>query len=387
MPKVKIGDTEFELSILNYNGEMNDDDVNVRYAVCGDGIDIERSGKLLSMDEVEEIIYNLEDLLYDRKLKEEEDPFFGADLFFYYIPKKVEKIMTGCGHITRECRLKITVQLNYDYGEMWSITLDREHIEQLLFGLETEIGRRRGRTDMIRFVGVSFIGDWEDVHWYQTDESIATGQFVKVRHNGQTKEGLAELVRHYDSESLPPHDNGAVLEAVEDKVECSRLEKRWKRYGYVPAAEHTLKMIFDDGTKFTMIRNGGEYRLIVHNDIVYYDRTHLFCYGDIENITNGLGMLVSDNLEEVTVVGTADPDISFVLCPKGVKAIRDDGEAAYYKDMDGNIKEQFYQSNIMKIELDLCTDGVYGVQFWSIYLDEEETNNFATQWVTKICEK
>lgn len=147
-----------------------------------------------------------------------------------------------------------------------------------------------------------------------------------------------------------------------------------------------IKMQFGD-TEFSLERKDGEYRVVVHNEIIHYDKSHLFCYGDVQGITDGLVKLVIGELNEVTAVGTADPDLTFVLYPKGAKVVRDEGEGFHLTDFQGNPLIRYYESNTMKIELDLCLNGVYGEQFWTMQLSEKETEEFATQWAVKIGEE
>lgn len=149
---------------------------------------------------------------------------------------------------------------------------------------------------------------------------------------------------------------------------------------------HCLNIQFEDGTEFIIEKmDQSEYRVVVHNKFIHYEKQLLlFCDGDRQEIADGLAQLVYGNLKEVKTVGTTEPDLTFVLCPKGAKVIR--CESDVIQDNCIIAREEYYGENTLKIELDLCIGGVFNVQYWTRWLTAEETEEFATQWVVRICE-
>ena len=397
MPILKIDDTEFELTVAKYEIEREYDWSEIRITVKNQYMGYNDYGELLQKADVDEIIKTLNDLIYDKTTDEQELSFIEPDLTMRLYPAHLNVSGNGCwhrtGHSTSDCFLDITIHFRDTkgvyIGEEWTITLNRTEIMKLLDGLEIESGKRKEPRETVGLVGVSFIGDWEDIHWYRYEgDALWSRRFVRVEHNGKKEYALVEYVRDYDVAHLPCAQSELkdIISILPDGEEARKLSTEWEERGSSRDQTDTLKMQFGD-TEFSIDRKGGKYRVVVHNDIIHYDKTLLFCYGDVEGITDGLAKLVMGELNEVIAVGTADPDLTFVLYPKGANVVRDEGDGYHPTDFQGNPLIRHYESNTMKIELDLCLNGVYGEQFWTKQLSEQETEEFATQWAVKIGEE
>lgn len=397
MSKLKIDDTEFELTVAKYEIEREYDWSEIRIAIKNRYMDYKDCGEMLQKTEVDEIIKVLNDLIYDRIANEQELCFIEPDITMRLYPAHLSVSGNGCwyrtGHSTSDCFLDIIIHFRDTkgvyIGEEWTITLNRNEIMELLDGLEMESDKRKEPRETVGLVGVSFIGNWEDIYWYRYEgDALWSRRFVRVDHEGKEEYALVEYVRNYDIVHLPCElsELKDIILILPDGEEARKLSTEWEDRGNSGDRAHTIKMVFDD-TEFLFERKDGEYRVIVHNDIVHYDKTHLFCDGDVEGITDGLAKLVVGELNEVTAVGTVDPDLTFVLYPKGAKVVRDEGDGFRSTDLQGNPLIRHYESNTMKIELNLCLNGVYGEQFWTMQLSEQETEEFATQWAIKIGEE
>ena len=117
--------------------------------------------------------------------------------------------------------------------------------------------------------------------------------------------------------------------------------------------------------------------------------TYFFCYGDIELISDQFRKFLNNEIKEVKSVSTVEPTLSFILCPKGAKAIRHTGEEIEYYTINNNKKEKikkvnYNTSNYMIIEFDFCINGRYGVQHWSVVLTEKESMDFCKQWLAEM---
>ncbi len=135
--------------------------------------------------------------------------------------------------------------------------------------------------------------------------------------------------------------------------------------------KNEINMVLSDGTQllFTM-----QNRIVVKNRFLNYDLEHgesFFCYLDEDFIEKAFYDFITNKLKKITVVGTTDPDLTFVLMPRGVEKEREMGDSL-------NIDKD---ASVMKIELDLCVDGAYGGSFWSYCLNEDETVEFISQWL------
>ena len=396
MPRFMINDTEFELSVVKYNS--NSDWSEIRLAVKNAYMNYCDCCELLQGCEVDYVIEKLNDLIYDRISKETDITFIEPDITMHLSPshKYVSqrgKIWCSAGHGTIDCYLDIKIHfrdLSGVYGgEEWTIMLNRNEIMMLLDGVETEVGKLKKSRETVGLIGVSFIGNWDDIYWYRYNgDDLWNRRFVKVEHKGQERFGMVEYVRNYDVLNLPCEISELkdIIEIVPNDEKTRELLKEWELSGNNYKEENTLKMTFADDTQFIIEKKSQlEYRVAVCNKFINYDKTLLlFCEGDKQYITDNLAMLIYGSLKEVTVVGTSDPDLTFVLCPKSAKTIRSEGDGINSKDIQGNTIEEYYTENAMKIELDLCTDGVYGNQYWTRWLSAEETENFATQWVLNI---
>lgn len=138
--------------------------------------------------------------------------------------------------------------------------------------------------------------------------------------------------------------------------------------------KHAINVILKDGTE---IRITKENKLIFKNKYLNFDvdfGNSWFCYGDEECIETAFTSFINGELKKVTITGKIEPDLNFVLMPKGAKPIRELG-TDFLND------EHKYDCNSMRIELDLCLNGVYGGSFFVVELNEEETEEFISQWL------
>lgn len=149
-----------------------------------------------------------------------------------------------------------------------------------------------------------------------------------------------------------------------------------------------MKVSLDENTTEFCIEDTGKegYRLAIRNRYINYESVgYLFCYGDIEYITEPLKKIINGELKDVTSAGTTELDLNIVFCPKGAKAIREAGEYIdpHYTIVDGQkqIIEKRYKCNYIIIEVYM-----YGGQHWVASLTEEETNEFCKQWLAEMQE-
>ena len=154
-----------------------------------------------------------------------------------------------------------------------------------------------------------------------------------------------------------------------------------------------MKVLIDKNTtEFCLEDTGKEgYRLAIRNRYINYESVgYLFCYGDIEYITEPLKKFINGELKDVISAGTTEPDLNIVFCPKGARTIREPGEDIdpHYTIVDGQkqIIEKYYKYNSIILEVDLCLTGCYGIQHWSARLNKEETNEFCKQWLAEMQE-
>lgn len=137
--------------------------------------------------------------------------------------------------------------------------------------------------------------------------------------------------------------------------------------------KHEINLILKDGTEIQITR---ENRLIFKNRYLNFDvdfGNTWFCYGDEEGIEAAFKSFMNGELTKVTITGKIEPDLTFVLMPKGAKTIRELGDS-FFDDL-------YYDCNSMRIELDLCLKGAYGGSFFVVELNEEETEEFINQWL------
>lgn len=140
-----------------------------------------------------------------------------------------------------------------------------------------------------------------------------------------------------------------------------------------------MRLLLDGGETEFIVEDKGKdgFRIAVFGSYINYDKTYHFCSDDEKYIAVTLKKFLNDEIKEVTVEGTTDPNLSLMLCPKGVRAWREESET-------GKETERFYDYKFIKIELDLVVAGSYGIQFWSEYLSEEESIEFCQQWLDTI---
>ena len=135
--------------------------------------------------------------------------------------------------------------------------------------------------------------------------------------------------------------------------------------------KHEINMVLQDGTQLLFSK---ENRLVVKNKYINYDVDFgdcFFCYGDEESIEYTFKEFIAGKLNKITVIGTTDPYLTFILMPNGVKGEREMGSSDILEE-DGFC---------MKIELDLCANGAFGGSFWCYCLNEDETKEFINQWL------
>ena len=126
------------------------------------------------------------------------------------------------------------------------------------------------------------------------------------------------------------------------------------------------------------------YRISVKSQYLSYEREFSFAEGDKEYIADELRDFSDGKCGEVKVIGTSDPFLTLVLCPKGAKYIREPGEDIVKYDLDDKPIEECYAENTIQLELDLCVNGMYGCQFWVAVLSEDETDEVIRGWLEGI---
>lgn len=143
MPKMQIGETEFELSVVDYKRDRDicesiegfiDKDMawlDIRLAAKNRYLDIEICDELLLISELELIIDHLDAMLQNKPIKQEELCFTEPDISMRFYP-----------HV---CQAEISIELRDSsgvyVGEYWTITLVRDKIKELLDGLKAETVR------------------------------------------------------------------------------------------------------------------------------------------------------------------------------------------------------------------------------------------------------
>ena len=399
MPKVLIADTVLEFSVEQYEITKSYDWSSIRLGVKNSYMDYSDCGELLQKYEVDEIIEKLEDLLDDKIVEIEELHFIEPDITMCLhpahinLPDKMHAYVGG--HSASECCLDITLHFRESQdmyvAEEWTITLDRDEIITLLYGLKDECGKSESLREYIGLVGVSFIGRWNDIHWYRYDGNrLWSQQFVKVEHDGKQEYAMVEYVRKYDMLHLPcrldelKYINSVVLDSKREE-----LLDQWREIGYMDDNRNALKMVLSDGTIFTIEKKTDSlYSVAVRNEYINYKKTaELLSVEDRQDIADYLTLLINGDLREITAVRTKDSDLSFLFCPRGAKIIDEWCEYINPTDFHGNRIEERFAENTMKIDLDLCGDGLCGRRYFSMYLYATETEQFATQWAVKVCAK
>lgn len=134
-----------------------------------------------------------------------------------------------------------------------------------------------------------------------------------------------------------------------------------------------FNMTLIDGTELVMDGANGIY---IHNRFVNYNINYngtFFCYNDKDIIDSAFQDFMAGKFKEVEVVTKIEPDLTFVLMPKGAKVIRGLGEE-FPKDC-------VYDYDSMRIEFDLCVDGAFGGSFYVMELSEDETKEFIEKWL------
>lgn len=399
MPKLLIEETVLEFSVEQYEIMKNYDWSTIRLGVENSYMHYDDCGELLQKYEVDEIIEKLEALLYDQIVEREELSFIEPDITMCLYPAHVNLPSKRCsyasGHSASECCLDITLHFRQSedmyVAEEWTITLDRDEIITLLDGLKEECGKSDGVREYIGLVGVSFIGQWTDIHWYRYDGNrLWSQQFVKVEHDGKEEYAMVEYARKYDVAHLPCKlDELKYITAIVPDEERGELLDRWREVGYMDSDRHALRMVLSDGTVFTIEKKAPSlYTVAVRNEYISYHRTaELLSDSDRRDIADYLGMLINGDMREVTAVRTTNSDLAFMFCPRGAKAVDEWCEYVNPTDFHGNRIDERFAENTMKIDLDLCGDGINGRRYFSMYLFAHETEQFATQWAVKICEK
>lgn len=152
-----------------------------------------------------------------------------------------------------------------------------------------------------------------------------------------------------------------------------------------------MKVLLDKNTtEFCLEDTGKEgYHIAIRNRYINFESVgYLFCYGDIEYITEKIKKFIGSEIKDVTSAGTTEPDLNIIFCPKGAKIIREAGEdisPGYTLDGQKQVIDKCYDYNSIIIEVDLCLMG-YGGQHWADRLNEEETIEFCKQWLTEMQE-
>lgn len=147
-----------------------------------------------------------------------------------------------------------------------------------------------------------------------------------------------------------------------------------------------MYIFLDDGKTEIRIEDTlfDSYRIWVKNRYLNYEREFRFADGDKEYIAAELRDFSEGKCSEVKVIGTSDPFLTLVLCPRGAKSIRELGDDIVKYDQDDKPIEECYAENTIQIELDLCENGLYGGQFWVAVLSEDETDEFCRGWIFDI---
>ncbi|MCM1546342.1 MAG: hypothetical protein NC033_04825 [Clostridiales bacterium] len=147
-----------------------------------------------------------------------------------------------------------------------------------------------------------------------------------------------------------------------------------------------MKILLDNGTTEFIIEDKGKdgFHIAIYNRYINYESIgYLFCYGDIEYITESLKKFINGELKVVAAAGTTELDLNIIFCPKGAKAIREAGEdiAPHYTivDRQKQVLEEHYKCNFIIIEVHL-----YSGQHWVASLTEEESNDFCKQWLEEF---
>ena len=142
-----------------------------------------------------------------------------------------------------------------------------------------------------------------------------------------------------------------------------------------------IDIVLEDGTEIGL---DNKENLFIHNEVIRFKTIYengIFCYGDIEYITKKFKSFIKGELKETVTVNTLEPYLTLVLFPKRVEIIRKEEEVeSVYNDASLHETIQRYEESLMKIEIDLCLDGVFGRTFWVAYLTAEETIEFINQW-------
>lgn len=238
MPKLKLNDTEFELTVVKYKQEAYNEWSEIRVSVKNRYMNFADSGEILQRAEIDDVICALNDLIYDKIDKVTELEFTEPDLTMQLYPARLEFSSDKCiyrtGHGTTECCLDIAIHFRNADGiyvdEMYIITLNRDQITELLDGLETECGKRKKKRELIGLVGVSFLGKPRDIYWYRYDGKLLWSQeFVTVMHNGKVEYGEVEYRRSYDRKHLPcaEKDLTDIISIVYRGGEKLELSEKW----------------------------------------------------------------------------------------------------------------------------------------------------------------
>ncbi|MCM1368497.1 MAG: hypothetical protein NC184_06800 [Roseburia sp.] len=399
MPKLLINDTVFEFSVEQY--EQPDVSKNykwsrIRLGVKNNYMDYCDCNEMLTIYEVSEIIAKLDDLLNDEIVEEEALCFIEPDITMRLYPAHInlpdKRHSYVSGHSASECLLDITLHFigsqGVYVGENWTITLDRNKIIELLNGIKIECGRKEDVHEYVGLVGVSFIGQWADIYWYRYDGNrLWSQQFVKVGYGGKEEYAMVEYARMCDTAHLPCRlDELSYIVAIVDDSESGELLDKWREVGYMDADQHVLRMVLSDGTIFTIEKKtDSQYRIAVRNEYINYEKTtEMFGIEDRQDIADYLDMLLNGGMREVTAVRTADSNLAFMFCPRGAKVVDKWCEYINPTDFHGNRIDERFAESTMKIDVDLCGDGLCGRRYFSMYLFANETEQFATQWATKI---
>ena len=238
MPTLQIDDTKFTFSISRYDMEHDWSDIAVevenRYMKYKD------FGELLERDEVDWIIETLNDLLYDKLEEERELSFLEPDITMICYPAEIITTKGGLiycrnGHSTHDCYLDFTIHFTDNHGvyvgEAWTITLGRGEIEELLEGLEKELGRIQDE-ETVQVIGVSFKESVAAITWFFDDGKTQKRKFVFVRDkNGEERIGLVDYVRSYRKSKLPcPFEEVQNIIRHATEEENKKASKEWEAY-------------------------------------------------------------------------------------------------------------------------------------------------------------
>ena len=237
----KIDDTELEFSILS-GPDRGDPEgwADVRISVRNHYINYEKTGELLLYREINRIASEFRRFLTDELSEETRLHFAEPDISLFLVPSVVKEGEQWCilhrfGHWLLESFVHLQVHFADSRGtyvaEMWEITLDRSHVQQLLEGIEKDLGRSLPDEQRYRYVGVSFEGARDNLYWYLDDEHVAERNifvYVPVGDDSTPEAAHVECVRYYNTSQVPyPLDKiKRIIKRLPEEDQI-RLDSEW----------------------------------------------------------------------------------------------------------------------------------------------------------------